>query len=103
MTGDRQPARRAKSSAESDTPWVEGIVSAMCVAVVVAVGVVVLSLGLAKVHPLWAVLLNIVAVGGLSPTLWGWRERPVLRWFVLGIAIGIAGGWLAAVVTALIV
>lgn len=103
MTGDSQPARRATSSVESDTPWVEGIVSAMCVAVVVAVGVVVLSLGLAKVHPLWAVLLNIVAVGGLSPTLWGWRERPVLRWFVLGIAIGIAGGWLAAVVTALII
>jgi hypothetical protein len=102
VTGDKQPARRATSSAESDTPWVEGIFSAMCVAVVVAVGVVVLSLGLAKVHPLWAVLLNIVAVGGLSPTLWGWRERPVLRWFVLGIAIGIAGGWLAAVVTALI-
>jgi hypothetical protein len=102
MTGDEQPARRVTSSADSDTPWAEGIISAMCVAVVVAVGVVVLSLGLARVHPLWAVVLNVVAVGGLSPTLWGWRERPVLRWFVLGIAIGIAGGWVAAVVTALI-
>ncbi len=102
MTGEPQPARRAEGSADSDTPWAEGIVSAMCVAVVVAVGVVVLSLGLAHVHPLWAVLLNVVAVGGLSPTLWGWREHPVLRWFVLGIAIGIAGGWVAAMVTALI-
>ncbi|CPZ01658.1 transmembrane protein [Mycobacteroides abscessus] len=61
---------------DSDTPWVEGIVSAMCVAVVVAVAVVVLSLGLIHVHPLWAILLNIVAVGGLSPTLWSWRDRP---------------------------
>jgi Protein of unknown function (DUF2537) len=87
---------------DSDTPWVEGIVSSMCVAVVVAVGVVVLSLGLVHVHPLWAILLNVVAVGGLSPTLWSWRERPVLRWFVLGIAIGVAGGWVAGVVTALI-
>lgn len=84
------------------TPWIEGLVVALWVAVVVAVGVVVLSLGLARVHPLWSILLNIIAVGGLSPTLWGWRERPVLRWLVLGIAIGIAGGWVAALVTAFV-
>lgn len=53
------------------------------VAAVIAVAVVVLSLGLIRVHPLLAVGLNIVAVSGLAPTLWGWRRTPVLRWFVL--------------------
>ncbi|AFE12179.1 hypothetical protein MRGA423_05530 [Mycobacterium tuberculosis RGTB423] len=62
---------------------------------VIAVAVVVLSLGLIRVHPLLAVGLNIVAVSGLAPTLWGWRRTPVLRWFVLGAAVGVAGAWLA--------
>jgi hypothetical protein len=39
--------------------------------------------------------LNVVAVGGLAPTLGGWRTVPVLRWFVLGGGIGITLAWLA--------
>ena len=64
------------------------------VAAVTGIAVVVLSLGLIRVHPLLAVGLNIVAAGGLAPTLWAWRRRPVLRWFVLGAAVGVAGAWL---------
>ena len=70
------------------------------VAAVTAVAVVVLSLGLIRVHPLLAVGLNIVAAGGLAPTLWGWRAVSVLRWFVLGGGIGIAIAWLALLVMA---
>ncbi|MBV9351068.1 MAG: DUF2537 domain-containing protein, partial [Mycobacterium sp.] len=47
-----------------------------------------------RVHPLLAVGLNVVAAGGLAPTLWGWRHTPVLRWFVLGAGIGVIGAWL---------
>jgi len=65
------------------------------VAAVTAVAVVVLSLGLIRVHTLLAVVLNLVAAGGLAPTLWGWRQTPVLRWFVLGAGVGVAGAWLA--------
>ena len=65
------------------------------VAAVTAGAVVVLSLGLIRVHPLLAVGLNLVAVGGLAPTVWGWRRTPVLRWFVLGRGGGVAGAWLA--------
>lgn len=32
-----------------------------------------------------------MAVGGLAPTLWGWRRIPVRRWFVLGAAVGVTG------------
>jgi hypothetical protein len=64
------------------------------VAAVTGVAVVVLSLGLIRVHPLLAVGLNVVAAGGLAPTLWGWRRTLVLRWFVLGVGVGVVGAWL---------
>lgn len=86
------PAERDKL--DQSTPWVVGLVVAGFVAAVVGAWVVVLSLGLMRVNPLLAVGLNIVAVGGLAPTLWSWRNTPVLRWFVLGAGLGVAGSWL---------
>ena len=76
------------------TPWGTGLTVAGFVAVVIAAGIVVLSLGLVRVHPLLAVMLNLIAVGGLAPTVWSWRQRPVWRWFVLGSGVGVAIGWL---------
>ena len=70
------------------TPWGTGLTVAAFVAAVTAAAIIVLSLGLTRVHPLLAVGLNIVAVGGLAPTVWGWRARPVWRWFVLGSGVG---------------
>jgi Protein of unknown function (DUF2537) len=75
-------------------PWATGLTVAGFVAAVTGAGIVVLSLGLVRVHPLLAVGLNIVAAGGLAPTLWGWRRTPVLRWFVLGAGVGVTGAWL---------
>ncbi len=79
----------------SDTPvpWGTGLTVTGFVAAVTAIAVVVLSLGLIRVHPLLAVGLNIVAAGGLAPTLWGWRRTPVWRWFVLGAGVGVTGAW----------
>ena len=76
-------------------PWATGLTVAGFVAIVTAAAIVVLSLGLVRVHPLLAVGLNIVAAGGLAPTLWGWRRTPVVRWFVLGAGVGVTGAWLA--------
>lgn len=78
-----------------------GLTVAAFVAAVVAAVIVVLSLGLMRVHPLLALGLNLVAVGGLAPTVWEWRKRHVWRWFVLGAAVGIVGAWLAVVAIAL--
>ncbi|MEB3979988.1 DUF2537 domain-containing protein [Mycobacterium sp. 663a-19] len=75
-------------------PWATGLTVAAFVAAVIAAAIVVLSLGLVRVHPLLAVGLNLVAAGGLAPTLWGWRRTPVLRWFVLGAGVGVTGAWL---------
>ncbi|MDP7705949.1 MULTISPECIES: DUF2537 domain-containing protein [unclassified Mycobacterium] len=80
---------------DESVPWATGLAVAGFVAAVTGAAIVVLSLGLIRVHPLLAVGLNVVAVGGLAPTLWGWRRALVLRWFVLGAAIGVAGAWVA--------
>ena len=81
---------------DDSTPWGTGLTVAAFVAAVVAAAIIVLSLGMARVHPMISLGLNVVAVGGLAPTLWEWRKRPVRRWFVLGAAAGVAVGWTAA-------
>lgn len=86
---------------EESTPWGTGLTVAAFVAAVVAAAIVVLSLGMTRVHPALSLALNLVAVGGLAPTLWDWRRRPVRRWFVLGAAAGVAVGWTATLALAL--
>lgn len=80
---------------DGSTPWGTGLTVAAFVAAVTAAAIIVLSLGLVRVHPLLAVGLNLVAIGGLAPTVWGWRRTPVLRWFVLGSGTGVLAGWIA--------
>ncbi|OBH34324.1 hypothetical protein A5690_12785 [Mycobacterium intracellulare] len=80
---------------DESVPWATGLTVTAFVAAVTAAAIVVLTLGLVRVHLLLAVGLNIVAAGGLAPTLWGWRRTPVLRWFVLGAGVGVTGAWVA--------
>lgn len=80
------------------TPWATGLTVAAFVAAVSGTAIAVLSLGLIRVHPAVAVVLNLIAVGGLAPTVWGWRRTPVLRWLALGTGLGVAGAWLVLVV-----
>ncbi|MBP2450200.1 DUF2537 domain-containing protein [Mycolicibacterium lutetiense] len=86
---------------DDSTPWGTGLTVAGFVAAVLGAAIVVLGVGLLRVHPLLALGLNMVAVGGLAPTVWGWRNRPVWRWFVLGACVGVAGGWLVLVAVGL--
>ena len=93
MSADERFARGDMT--DDSTPWATGLTVAAFVAAVIATAVVVLSIGLSRVHPLLAVGLNLIAVGGLAPTVWGWRKAPVWRWFVLGLSVGVGGGWIA--------
>ena len=79
---------------DETTPWGTGLTVAAFTAAVVAGAIVVLSLGMIRMHPAVSIGLNLIAVGGLAPTLGGWRRMPVRRWFVLGIAVGVAVGWI---------
>ena len=83
------------------TPWGTGLTVAAFVAGVVGTAIVVLGLGLLRIHPLLALGLNLVAVGGLATTVWGWRRIPVRRWFVLGSAVGVSVGWVVLLSIAL--
>lgn len=85
----------------AEVPWGTGLTVAAFVAAMTAGAIVVLSVGLTRVHPLLAVGLNLVAVGGLAPTVWGWRTRPVWRWFVLGAAVGVGLAWLGLIAAAI--
>lgn len=85
---------RLRPVKDESVPWATGLTVAAFVATVTGAAIVVLTLGLVRVHALLAVGLNIVAAGGLAPTLWGWRRTPVLRWFVLGAGVGVAGAWI---------
>ena len=80
---------------EEPTPWATGLTVAAFVAAVIGAAVVVLSMGLIRVHPLLATGLNLVAVGGLAPTVWGWRKTPVVRWIALGAGVGVGVAWIA--------
>ncbi|KUI06041.1 DUF2537 domain-containing protein [Mycobacterium sp. IS-3022] len=86
---------------DDSTPWAMGLTVAAFVAAVTAAAIVVLSIGLLRVHSLLALGLNLVAVGGLAPTVWGWRNRPVWRWFVLGSGVGVAIAWVVVLTIAL--
>lgn len=83
-----------ETTARQPTPWGTGLTVSAFTAVVTGTAIVVLSLGMTRVNPIVAVALNLIAVGGLAPTLWGWRRVPVRRWFVLGAAVGVAVGWI---------
>ena len=80
---------------EEPTPWATGLTVAAFAAAVIGAAVVVLSMGLVRVHPLLAAGLNLVAVGGLAPTVWGWRKTPVVRWIALGAGVGVGVAWIA--------
>jgi hypothetical protein len=85
---------------DHSTPWGTGLTVAAFVAAVTATAIVVLSMGMTRVNPWVSIALNLVAVGGLAPTLWGWRRIPVRRWLVLGVAVGVTVGWITLVALA---
>ena len=93
MTPDERLREAAPDPAER-TPWATGLTVAAFVAAVLAAAIIVLSVGLMRVHWLLAVGLNLIAVGGLAPTVWSWRRLPVWRWFVLGAGVGVAAAWI---------
>ncbi len=78
------------------TPWATGLTLSAVSAAVAALGLVVLTRGVAQVSAVLAVAANVVVVGGLAPSAWLARGVPVWRWVALGAAVGtvLAWGWL---------
>ncbi|TSD96628.1 DUF2537 domain-containing protein [Skermania sp. ID1734] len=97
MTLDsEQPTRRVPEP----TPWATGLTVTAIVAALLTVAVFAFGTALARINPILAVVINLVAATGAAPTLWRWRTLPMVRWIVLGVAIGVVLGWFGLVVSA---
>ncbi|MCX4093297.1 DUF2537 domain-containing protein [Nocardia sp. alder85J] len=85
------------------TPWAAGLAVAIFVGVLAAVAVYAFGVALAEVpHVGWllAVVVNVIAVGGVTPTVWRWRHIVVTRWVLGGVAAGVVLGWLVLLIAA---
>ncbi|MFI6955149.1 DUF2537 domain-containing protein [Nocardia sp. NPDC050408] len=83
---------------QDPTPWAAGLTVATMVALLTVVAVYAFGSALAEVHPLLAILVNLVAVGGAAPTAWRWRLAPVTRWVIGGGVAGVLLGWLVLII-----
>ena len=79
------------------TPWFTGIAVSVFAAMLSTSAVAAFCIALGDVNVLLAVVVNLIAVGGLAPTVWRWRAIPVWRWVVFGGAAGVPLGWIAAI------
>ena len=77
------------------TPWASGIAVIAFVALLTAAGVYSFGSALAQIHPLLSALVNVVAVGVVTPTAWRWRFQPVTRWVIAGLGVGVLLAWIA--------
>ena len=77
-----------------------GIVVAVVVAMWAATLVFVFSVSLAGINAWLAPVTNLVAVGGLAPTVRRWRGKPVLRFIAVGLGFGVVAGWITLLVAA---
>jgi hypothetical protein len=96
-----QPPGARYGAYPEPTPWAAGIAVAALIAVLTAAGVYSFGAALAQVHWTLSVAVNLIAVGGAAPSAWRWRGEPVTRWILLGVAIGIALGWIALLIVAI--
>jgi hypothetical protein len=77
------------------TPWATGLVVSGFAAVLTGIGVAACGAAMAAVHPLLALVVNVLVAVGVAPTLWQWRTVPVWRWAVLGAVVWVVAGWIA--------
>ncbi|WP_026422943.1 DUF2537 domain-containing protein [Actinokineospora inagensis] len=79
---------------DEPTPWGVGLVVAAFTGALVLFAVVTLAATLYETTPLLAVASNLVVSAGLLPSVWLARKVPTWRWVAVGVAGGIALGWL---------
>ena len=88
-------------SGPEPTPWWSGILVSVLVAGLMTTAVFGFGVALARINPVLAAIVNVVAVGGAAPSIWRWRTIAVVRWIVFGVIAGVALGWLGLLVYAL--
>jgi hypothetical protein len=88
----------APQPAEAEpTPWLTGLTVSTLVAVIALAAVVTLAITLSETSALLAIGANVVVTAGLAPSVWLARKVLIWRWVALGVASGLALGWLALI------
>lgn len=80
------------------TPWATGLTLSAFSFVATVVALVGGGQALGRIHPVLAVVVNLVTVAGIAPTVWSWLRVPVLRWFSAGVVAGVPVGWLVLLI-----
>ncbi|GAB3870099.1 DUF2537 domain-containing protein [Kibdelosporangium lantanae] len=79
------------------TPWGTGITVSVMVALVTVAAVLTLAVTLSETGWVLALGANIVVTAGLAPSVWLARRVVVWRWVALGVASGLALGWIGLI------
>lgn len=87
----------AEARAPEPVPWLTGLTVTVLVAVVTLAAVLTLAVTLSETSALLAVGANVVVTAGLTPSVWLARRVLVWRWVALGVAAGLALGWVGLI------
>ncbi len=66
-------------------------------AIVTVAAVLTLAITLSETNALLAIGANAVVTAGLAPSVWLARRVLIWRWVALGVASGLAIGWVALI------
>jgi hypothetical protein len=88
-------AEAVQETAPSEpTPWLTGLTVSVLVAAITLSAVLTLAVTLSETSPFLAIGANVVVTGGLLPSVWLARGVLIWRWVALGVATGLALGWI---------
>jgi hypothetical protein len=86
---------------QAPTPWATGLTISAVVAAMVAVAFVIVTMGLAQINVLVALVVNLVVAAGFAPSIRLGSRVLVWRWVAYGAAVGIVLSWIALVFSTL--
>lgn len=79
------------------TPWLTGLTVSVLVAIVTLAAVFTLAVTLSETSAFLAIGANLVVTAGLAPSVWLARRVLIWRWVALGVAAGLAFGWITLI------
>lgn len=90
----QRTSRQPSPESQEPTPWATGLTISAVVAAMISVAFVVVTLGLAQINVLVAVVVNLVVAAGLAPSIRLGSRILVWRWVAYGAAAGIVLSWI---------
>lgn len=84
-----------------ETPWGTGLAVTGIVGALVATILMLVTLGMADINIVLAVVINLGIAAGFAPSVWFGRSIPAWRWVVFGIGAGVVAAWLGLVLSLL--